>query len=102
MRICKLSYISSCKQVFTKVNGPRHLDQSSAVIPLRFANILISPYGHAHWHILLSQRWESLLLLVMAHKLNLHTEQYCWDAPDARGWINIKALRADVCLHGRF
>lgn len=80
--------------------GHGHLDQSSPIIPLCFDNIPISPYGHALWHAPLSRRQKSLLLLVMAHKLNLHTEEFCWDVPDARSWINIKALRADVCLLG--
>lgn len=48
------------------------------------------------WHALLSRRQESLLFLVMAHKLNLHTEEIFWDVADAGSWINIKALRVDV------
>lgn len=76
-----------------------HLDQSSPIIPLCFDNIPISPYGPALWHTPPSRRQKSLLLLVMVRKLNLHTEQFCWDVPDARSWINIKALRAAVCLY---
>lgn len=72
----------------------RHLDQSTPIILLYFDNIPISPYGHP----LLSRRQESLLFLVMAHKLNLHTEEFFWDVPDAGSWINIKALRVDMCL----
>lgn len=76
-----------------------HLDQSTPIILLYFDNIPISPYGHALWPTLLSRRQESLLFLVMAHKLNLHTEEF-WDVPDAGSWINIKALRVDMCLLG--
>lgn len=83
----------------SKVIGHSCLDQSSPIIPLCFDNIPISPYEAALWHTRPAWTQKSLLLLVTPHKLNLHSEYFGRDVPDAKIWINIKALREAMCLY---
>jgi len=83
-----------------EVEGYGHLPLcSSPIIPLCFDNIPRSPCRATLWHSPASQMQRSLLLLVMPHKLNLHTEKFCWDVPDAKIWINMKAPKAAMCLY---
>lgn len=79
------------KQIKAKVIRPEPAAQRSPITALCFDNIPISPDGPALWHAPAPRRHSGLLLLLTAHKLNLHTRQFCRDVPDARSWINIKA-----------
>lgn len=61
---------------------------SSPIIPSCFDNV--------HRHTKLQNAfccWLSLTNWIF------HSEYFCWDVPDSKIWINIKALRATVCLY---
>lgn len=67
------------------------LDWSSPIIPLCFDNI------HRHTQ----PSWVHKAFCCWLYLTNwiFHTEYFCWDVPDSKIWINIKALRATVCLY---